>query len=223
DALFAEGSIDDERLRVYGFSRGGQLALLLAAIDARACATAVGSWFCQRLAKLLDTNDQRLACYLDSPEDEQFVPGWLTCFTDAELAALGAPEPLLVTHGLDDPVTPYEHVETAFAPVAALYDALGFGHLARLHLHPGGHAPAVAATLAFFAEWLALPALDLPAPRPTTLSRAAPGSASRPRRGGGGRGAPGAGDEPAFRALDDRLPRPDRLPPSGARGGTAGG
>jgi len=166
DALTADGSVDADRLGVYGFSRGGQLALLLAATDPRPCATAVGSWFCHRVAKLLETGDPRLVSYLDSPEDEQFVPGWLAAFNDGDLATLAAPEPLLVTHGLDDPVTPYEHVEAAFGPVAELYEALGFGELARLHLQPGGHAPAVAATLAFFRQWLGLAALVAPAPEP---------------------------------------------------------
>jgi len=166
DALTADDSVDGDRLAVYGFSRGGQLALLLAATDARPCATAVGSWFCHRVAKLLDTGDARLASYLDSPEAEQFVPGWLTAFNDGDLAALAAPEPLLITHGLDDPVTPFEHVEAAFGPVAQLYDALGFGELATLHLQPGGHAPAVAATLAFFRQWLGLTDLLVPIPPP---------------------------------------------------------
>ena len=165
DALLLEGSVTAGQLGVCGFSRGGQLALLLAATDARICATACQSWFCHRVAKLLDTGDQRLASYLESPEDEQFVPGWLTAFTDASLAFLAAPEPLLITHGTADPITPWEHVEAAFGPVAELYDALGFGELAKLVIHPGGHEPAVAATLAFFAKWLELPELWQPRPR----------------------------------------------------------
>ncbi|MBI5831292.1 MAG: hypothetical protein HZB16_03160 [Armatimonadetes bacterium] len=136
---------------VVGYSRGGQAALLLAALDPRPRAVVVASWFCDRDKRLLDTRDSRLTAFLDSPEDEQFLPGWWRRFDDGVLAALLAPRPLLITSGLDDPVLPFELVQDAFAAAERHYRAVGaLGNL-RLSLLPGGHVPQAEVT----AEWLA--------------------------------------------------------------------
>ena len=185
DSLGQLACVDADRLGVCGFSRGGQLALLLAALDDRIAATAVASWFCHRTARLLDREDSRLASYLESPEDEQFIPGWLLDFSDVELAALVTPEPLLITSGLDDPVIPFEHVEACFQPVHEGYTALGFGGLCQLELCSGEHVPAPAATAAFFARWLSpppLPPLGLTAPPRATGRRRQVAACLRQRR-----------------------------------------
>lgn len=145
--------VDPSAVGAWGFSRGGQVAMLLAALDSRIAAVSVASWFGDRTARLLDTRDARQVAYLDSPEEEQFIPGWLLEFSDVELAGLMVPEPLQVTSGLDDPVVPFEQVESAFAPVAGWYRALGLGELAELELFSGGHTPSLA-TVAFMARWL---------------------------------------------------------------------
>lgn len=159
DVVVGLEPVDAASLGVYGFSRGGQAALLLASLDERLAAVALGGWLTDRVAKLLDNHDSRFVSYLDSPEAEQFVPGWLADFTDVELAALVAPEPLLITHGLDDPVAPFEQVESTVEALAGIYDGLGWGELLELDLFVGGHLPAVESTVRFFSRWLNPPAL----------------------------------------------------------------
>lgn len=188
DEAVAWPEVDPGALGAFGFSRGGQLAMLLGALDERLAATAVASWYCHRTARLLDDNDARLASYLSSPEDEQFIPGWVAEFSDASLGALLAPEPLLLTSGLDDPVLPYEHVEAAAEPLRGIYQALGFGELFQVELFGGGHEPAPEATTAFFVRWLEPPAPPVaPVGRPLKVDRPrprlTPAMVARRRRG----------------------------------------
>ncbi|MCC7490958.1 MAG: acetylxylan esterase [Fimbriimonadaceae bacterium] len=188
DAVAGEADLDADRLAAVGFSRGGQVALHLAALDDRLSAVALASWFSQRATRLLADRDGRQACYLNSPEEEQFVPGWLLDFTDVQLAWLATPTPLFVSSGLDDPVVPWEQVQACFEPVAAVYAQLGLGDLAELLLHPAGHALAVAETVDFLARWLELSAagaefrLDASRPAGTTRPRLSGAAQARRRR-----------------------------------------
>ena len=150
-----------------GYSRGGQAAMLLAALEPRVRAVVVASWFCDRDKRLLDTNDSRLLAFLDSPEDEQFLPGWSRRFDDGALAALIAPRPLLVTSGLDDPILPFELVQDAFGAAQQAYRAAGALGRVRLSLLPGGHLPQAEETAGWLTAQLA-PEVDLSA-LPTTL------------------------------------------------------
>lgn len=191
----ADLPVDPAAVGAWGFSRGGQVAMLLAALDSRIAAVSVASWFGDRTARLLDTRDARQTAYLDSPEEEQFVPGWLIEFSDAELAGLIVPEPLQVTSGLDDPVVPFEQVESAFAPVAGWFRALGLSELAELELFVGGHSPSLA-TVAFLARWLGCasvpaPAIDRPLRRRPRVSAARRLRARLSRRRAGRRPGPG--------------------------------
>ena len=157
-----------------GYSRGGQTAMLLAALEPRVRAVVAASWFCDRDKRLLDTNDARLLAFLDSPEDEQFLSGWSRRFDDGVLAALIAPRPLLVTSGLDDPILPFELVQDAFGAAQQAYRAAGALGRVRLSLLPGGHLPQATETAAWLAaQWQAEVDLSaLPsAPRSRHLAR----------------------------------------------------
>ncbi len=180
DRLAAMPAVAADALGVVGFSRGGQLAMLAAALDGRFRAVVVASWFTDRAAKLLDTGDARQPGYLASPEDEQFVPGWLSAFDDVLLAGLIAPRPLLVTSRLDDPVISYEQTEARFAEVARLYARLDFAEFCRLALLPGGHAPLPETTAQFCQEWLT--SRDVAATEPTAPAPVQPAAQHRRRR-----------------------------------------
>ncbi|NUP98642.1 MAG: hypothetical protein HUU35_02180, partial [Armatimonadetes bacterium] len=154
DALASLPELDPAAIGLYGFSRGGQTALLLAALDQRWAAVGVASWFTNRARRLVDRDDPRQPCFLESPEEEQFVPDWVTEFSDVGLAWLVAPRPLLVTSGLDDPVLAYEDVEESFVAASEPYRRLGGPEQARLALFVGGHEPLPSATVDFYVTWL---------------------------------------------------------------------
>lgn len=137
------------RWAVGGCGRGGQTALWLAALEPRVAALVVASWYTERVPRLLDSGDPRLRAYVDAPEEEQFLSGLLAEFTDLETAALVAPRPLLLTSGLDDPLVPWEHVESAAAPLRTLYRRLGASSAHACVLRPGGPGWLVEPTLAF--------------------------------------------------------------------------
>jgi dienelactone hydrolase len=189
----AEGLAAPATWGLAGFSRGGQAALLLAALDPRPAATAVAAWFGDRDARLLDGGDARLAAFIDSPEDEQFVPDWLPRFSDLELAALVAPRALWLGSGLDDPIVAFEQAETAFETVAATYERLGWPERAELDLFPGGHELPAAAVAEFLLGSLGRRSesldfdLSIPAPdrRPRPKPRLSRGAQGRRRRARG--------------------------------------
>lgn len=162
DVLPGLRGVDPSAIGVYGFSRGGQDALLLAACDERLAAVGLASWFCDRTTKLLGAGDGEFVSFIDSPEEEQFAHGLLPEFTDPAIASLVAPDPLLITSGLDDPVIPFEHVEHAVEPLRECYEALGLDELFEVVLFPGGHEPATDATVGFFTRFLEPPPLKVP-------------------------------------------------------------
>ncbi|MFB9953057.1 alpha/beta hydrolase family protein [Rhizobium puerariae] len=106
--------VDPARLGMTGLSMGATLAYFLAAIDSRVKAVAHLCCYAD-LATLVESGAHNLhGHYLT-------VPGLLKETSTGEIAGLAAPRPQLISIGWDDPLTPPEAVEKAFAETEAAY------------------------------------------------------------------------------------------------------
>lgn len=149
--LAARPDVDPARIGVTGLSMGATLAYFLAAVDPRVKATAHLCCYAD-FATLVQTGaHNRHGHYLT-------VPGFLKETSTGEIAGLVAPRAQLITVGWDDPLTPPEAVEKAFAETEAAYlKAEALGALVFLPEAGVGHkeTPAMRrAVLAFFKGYL---------------------------------------------------------------------
>lgn len=149
--LAARPDVDLERIGVTGLSMGATLAYFLAAVDDRVKATAHLCCYAD-FATLVQTGaHDRHGHYLT-------VPGLLKETSIGEIAGLVAPRAQLICVGWDDPLTPPEAVDKAFAETEAAYlEAEALGALVFLPEAGVGHqeTPAMRrAVLAFFKGYL---------------------------------------------------------------------
>lgn len=149
--LAARPDVDPARIGVTGLSMGATLAYFLAAVDHRVKATAHLCCYAD-FATLVETGaHNRHGHYLT-------VPRLLKETSIGEIAGLVAPRAQLICVGWDDPLTPPEAVEKAFAETEAAYlEAGALGALVFLPEAGVGHqeTPAMRrAVLAFFKGYL---------------------------------------------------------------------
>lgn len=149
--LVGRPEVDPQRIGATGLSMGATLAYFLAALDPRVKANAHLCCYAD-FATLVETGaHNRHGHYLT-------VPGLLKETSIGEIAGLVAPRPQLICVGWDDPLTPPDAVERAFAETEAAYlRAQALGALVFLPQAGVGHretAEIRRATLAFFKGYL---------------------------------------------------------------------
>jgi dienelactone hydrolase len=130
DVLAEHDLVDAERIGVAGFSLGGTLALLLAALDERVRATVVSGAF----------SDPREAARV--PFDVcgiQVIPGLVAELDHVQLAAAIAPRALFVEAGDDDFISPSRAASKAAARAAELYMRTDAAERFTFHSFPGPH------------------------------------------------------------------------------------
>ena len=116
--LAGRPEVDPQRIGVTGLSMGATLAYFHAAIDTRVKANAHLCCYAD-FATLVSTGAHNLhGHYLT-------VPGLLKETSIGAIAGLVAPRPQLICVGWDDPLTPPDAVEIAFAETEAAYLAAG--------------------------------------------------------------------------------------------------
>lgn len=130
DVLCDHELVDPERIGVAGFSLGGTMALLLAALDQRVRAAVVSGAF----------SDPRGAARV--PFDicgAQVLPGLVAEIDHVQLAALVAPRALHVETGEDDVIWPADAARVATARAATLYASIAVPDRFDVHRFPGPH------------------------------------------------------------------------------------
>lgn len=149
--LAGRPEVDPARIGVTGLSMGATLAYFLAAVDPRVKANAHLCCYADFATLVRTGAHNRHGHYLT-------VPGLLKETSIGEIAGLVAPRPQLISIGWDDPLTPPEAVEIAFAETEAAYlKAEALGALVFLPETGVGHreTPAMRrAVLAFFKGYL---------------------------------------------------------------------
>jgi len=131
DVLGAHELVDPSRLGCAGWSYGGTLSLLLAALDERVQAAVVSCFFSSwRAAHAVPWN----MC------GNQVLWGMLGRVEHADVAALVAPRALCCENAEDDDLFPADVARAEWAGVRRVYDHLGASDRAVLDVFPGGHA-----------------------------------------------------------------------------------
>lgn len=129
DYVQTRHELDPERIMLVGHSGGGTVTLFAAALDPRITVAVPVSYFCTFQASIL----ARHHCICN------VIPGMLELGEMSDVAALVAPRPLLVVHGLHDPIYPFEATKAAFWKVLGFYRKVGVTERVQLAEGAGGH------------------------------------------------------------------------------------
>jgi dienelactone hydrolase len=117
DFLLSRPEVDGARLGCVGLAMGGMRAALLGALDPRVKAVAVVGW----MSTLADMLEEKVV--LNSWAN--FIPGLTRVLDWPDVAALHAPNPLLVLQGGQDPLMPLEGFQKAAERLRAIYAKAG--------------------------------------------------------------------------------------------------
>ena len=115
DYLKSRDDVDGENIGVMGISGGGMHAFFSAAVDPRIKAAVISGYFCDWRHSILSI----FHCTCN------FVPGLLNLGELSDLAALIAPRPVLVEHGIRDDIFPIEHVKRAVSKAKRAWKLFG--------------------------------------------------------------------------------------------------
>jgi dienelactone hydrolase len=153
DYLETRPEVDVARTAMYGISLGGAATLFTAPLEPRIAAAVVCAWFNHRRNKMA-VDDPRYSCFLSTPEEHVWIPGWLREFTDSDLVSLVCPRPLLVEQGKADGIAWWPMLLEEYEAARAHYRRLGLEDRIELDLHEGGHEIRLARSLEFLVKWL---------------------------------------------------------------------
>ncbi|UJF35616.1 dienelactone hydrolase family protein [Paenibacillus hexagrammi] len=129
DYLRTREEADAERIGTIGFSGGGLIASLSAALDDRIKAAVVCAFTSTFRGSLLSVNH----CI------DNYLPAILPYADLPELIGLIAPRALFVESGLDDPLFPAESVREAAVVLREIYESTGHKERLEVDLFPGKH------------------------------------------------------------------------------------
>jgi fermentation-respiration switch protein FrsA (DUF1100 family) len=159
DAVLADPRIDQDRVGIWGVSRGGQVTMFWMPLEPRIKVGVVCAWFNHRRNKMV-IPDSRYSCFLETAEEHAFHDGWLTEFTDSDVVSLICPRPVLVQTGKLDRIAHWPFVMEEFAVARSHYEKLGIEERIEIDLHEQGHEPRVESGVKFLVKWL----MDRPQP-----------------------------------------------------------
>lgn len=142
--VFADDSVDLDRVGTTGVSTGGLLALSAAVIESRVAATSVQGIFGSMRVSFIRDRHRHCKCGA--------IPGLLPDFDLPELALLVAPRPMHVSNGEADGFSP-EEARRCIQLVGPWFEQAG-GDIPELSVPRGGHAYAFEPALEFFKQHL---------------------------------------------------------------------
>jgi dienelactone hydrolase len=152
-AVLAEGAADAQRVGMWGISLGGLATMFWMPLEPRIKCGIVCAWFNHRRNKMA-IPDPRYSCFLDTKEEHAFFRGWLTEFTDSDVASLICPRPLMVQHGKQDHIAWWPQVVEEFEAARQHYRRLGIDNRIAMDLHDGVHEIGLESGMAFLKRWL---------------------------------------------------------------------
>ena len=152
-AVLADKRIDSKRIGMWGISLGGLATMFWMPLEPRIRCGIVCAWFNHRRNKMA-VPDPRYSCFLDTKEEHAFFRGWLTEFTDSDVASLICPRPLMVQHGKKDTIAHWPQVVEEFEAAKVHYRKLGMEERIAIDLHEGVHEIGLESGMAFLKRWL---------------------------------------------------------------------
>ncbi len=159
DYLETLPEVDNDRIGLYGLSRGGKAALWLGALEQRLQAVVASAWFNERFSKLLVPESINSA-FIATSSEFQFVPNLLAEFGDADIASLICPRAFFVEDGKHDDAVWWPNAIQEFKLVETTYENLGIPEKCGIRIHEFGHETEPEAEItdiqavAFLDRWL---------------------------------------------------------------------
>ncbi len=153
DEVLKDQRIDKDRIGMWGISLGGMATMFWMPLEPRIKCGIVTAWFNHRRNKMV-IPDPRYSCFLETTEEHAFFRGWLTEFTDSDVASLICPRPLLVQTGKKDGIAWWPQVIEEFEASKEHYQKLGIQDRIEMDLHDGGHEIRVESGVPFLKKWL---------------------------------------------------------------------
>jgi len=153
DEVLKDPRIDRDRVGMWGLSLGGLATMFWTPLEPRIKAAVVAGWFNHRRNKMV-IPDERYSCFLETTEEHAFFDGWLTAFTDSDVASLICPRPLLIQTGKKDGIAWWPMVLEEFDAAREHYRRLGIEDRIEIDLRDGGHETHVESGLRFLTKWL---------------------------------------------------------------------
>ncbi len=153
DELLADPRIDGDRVGMWGLSLGGLATMFWTPLEPRIKAAVVAGWYNHRRNKMV-LPDPRYSCFLETKEDHAFFDGWLTAFTDSDVASLICPRPLLIQTGKQDRIAWWPMVVEEFEAAQEHYRKLGIADRIEMDLQDCGHEAHIESGLRFLTKWL---------------------------------------------------------------------
>lgn len=153
DEVQEDPRVDRQRIGMWGLSLGGLATMFWTPLEPRIRAAVVAGWFNHRRNKMVIPDD-RYSCFLVTKEEHAFFGGWLTAYTDADVASLICPRPLLVQTGKKDGIAWWPMVLEEFAAAKVHYEKLGLADRIEIDLRDGGHETHVESGVRFLTKWL---------------------------------------------------------------------
>lgn len=153
DEALRDPRIDGGRVGMWGLSLGGLATMFWTPVEPRIKAAVVAGWFNHRRNKMV-IPDQRYSCFLETKEEHAFFDGWLTAYTDSDVASLICPRPLLIQTGKLDAIAWWPMALEEFDAAKEHYRRLGIEDRIEMDLRDGGHEAHVDSGLRFLTRWL---------------------------------------------------------------------
>lgn len=153
DEVLADKRIDPERVGMWGVSLGGMATMFWMPLEHRIKAGVVSAWFNNRRNKMVIPDD-RYVSFLVTQEDHAFFTGWLTEFSDHDVASLICPRPLLIQHGKKDAIAHWPQVIEEFNIAKTHYEKLNIENRIQLDVHEGAHEAIIKSGVEFLTRWL---------------------------------------------------------------------
>ena len=160
DYLETLPEVDNDRIGLYGLSRGGRAALWLGALEQRLQAVVSSAWFNERFSKMLQPELIKVGAFIETSSEFQFIPNLFREFGDADIASLICPRAFFVEDGKHDRAVWWPNAIEEFKLVEATYENLGIPEKCGIRIHEFGHEtePEAAITdiqaVAFLDRWL---------------------------------------------------------------------
>jgi len=153
DEVLKDPRVAPQRVGMWGLSLGGLATMFWTPLEPRIKVAVVAGWFNHRRNKMA-IPDKRYSCFLETKEEHAFFQGWLTAFSDSDVASLICPRPLMVQTGKKDAIAWWPMVVEEFEVAKEHYAKLGVADRIEIDVREGGHEAHVESGVRFLTKWL---------------------------------------------------------------------
>lgn len=153
DEALADPRIDRNRVGMWGLSLGGLATMFWTPLEPRIKVAVVAGWFNHRRNKMV-IPDKRYSCFLETREEHAFFDGWLTAYSDSDVASLICPRPLMIQTGKKDGIAWWPMVLEEFDAAKEHYRKLGIADRIEMDLRDNAHETHVDSGVRFLTKWL---------------------------------------------------------------------